>query len=253
MTGWAEQPRSGVRFDWGLAGATRLSGAAVVVVDVLSFTTAVTVAVEADTRVYPYRWRDASAAGFAAQVGAELAVGRSQVTESTPWSLSPAALRAAPPTPALVLPSPNGSTITAAVRAPMVAAGCVRNARAVGRSLAARGYGTAERPVLVIAAGEHWPDGAFRPALEDYLGAGLVVAALGDADLSPEAAAARACATGTDVAAAIAGCASGRELVDAGFGEDVAVATEIGSTDVVPVLTGEPAGFGPLGPACPRS
>ena len=95
-----------------------------------------------------------------------------------PWSLSPAALLRAPYTPRLVLPSPNGSTIAAAASG-LVLAACLRNASAVGRWLAAHGYGTPSRPVLVVPAGERWPDGSLRPSLEDGLGAGAVIAALG--------------------------------------------------------------------------
>jgi phosphosulfolactate phosphohydrolase-like enzyme len=50
--------------------------AALVIVDVLSFATAVTVAAEAGTRVYPWPWRGGSAAEFARQRNAELASGR---------------------------------------------------------------------------------------------------------------------------------------------------------------------------------
>ncbi|WP_427168214.1 hypothetical protein ACQF4J_42955 [Streptomyces sp. C1-1] len=77
-----------------------------------------------------------------------------------------------------------------------------------GRLPARQGHGTAERPLAVIAAGERWPDGSLRPALEDLLGAGAIIDELvshGAGPLSPEAAAARACFTGTpDVAAAVA-------------------------------------------------
>jgi len=129
----------------------------------------------------------------------------------------------------------------------IVIAGCLRNAAAVGRFLRERG---APGPVTVIAAGERWPDGSLRPALEDLLGAGAVLAAVGGTlspgarspgapwALSPEAEAARACygATG-DVAAAVAGSASGRELTEGGFGDDVSMAVEIDSCDLVPILT----------------
>jgi len=257
-----------VRFEWGPAGAAALapSSSCLVVVDVLSFSTSVTVAVEAGTRVYPCAWpagpaaesaaSAASAAEFARSHRAELAVGRRAVSAARPWSLSPAALRRAPFVPRLVLPSPNGSAICAAAAegagtggaggegavaagragAVTVIAGCLRNAAAVGRFL--RG---SPGLVTIIAAGERWPDGSLRPALEDLLGAGAILAALrGPASLdslSPEAEAARACFEATaDVAAAVSGCASGRELIEGGFGDDVAIAAEIGACLVVPVL-----------------
>jgi 2-phosphosulfolactate phosphatase len=174
VTGWFSQASHGVRFDWGPAGAAKIASAesCLVIVDVLSFTTSVTVAVETGTRVFPYPWGDETAGAFAAGKQAVVAVGRSSVTATTPWSLSPAALRRAPFTPRLVLPSPNGSAIAAAARAQTVVAGCLRNASAVGRWLAQHGFGTLERPLAVIAAGERWPDDSLRPALEDLLGAG---------------------------------------------------------------------------------
>lgn len=52
------QPGSGARFDWGLTGAAELGRvcAALVVVDVLSFTTSVEVAVARGMRVHPFPW-----------------------------------------------------------------------------------------------------------------------------------------------------------------------------------------------------
>ncbi|MEV6105891.1 2-phosphosulfolactate phosphatase [Streptomyces sp. NPDC051940] len=252
---WAGQVDHAVRFDWGPEGAGRLADGSgcLVVVDVLSFTTAVGVAVEAGTRVFPYPWRDTPpssplrseqgvppAAVFAERHGAALAVGRRQVTERAPWSLSPAALRRAPFVERLVLPSPNGSAISAAAGDAVVVAASLRNAAAVARWLLGAGYATPERPVSVVASGERWPDGSLRPALEDLLGAGAVITALRDggaALLSPEAVAAAASYDGTPrVAEAVTACASGRELASGGFAEDVAVAVEVGASEVVPVL-----------------
>ncbi|GAA3018641.1 hypothetical protein GCM10020229_32300 [Kitasatospora albolonga] len=246
---WSAQAGYGVRFEWGPVGAARLvraGAAALVVVDVLSFTTAVSVAVERGTRVYPYPWRDGTAREFAAGQAAELAVGRREASPRAPWSLSPAALRTAPFTPRLVLPSPNGSAIAAAARGLPVYAACLRNATAVARHLHREGLGTPERPLAVVAAGERWPDGSLRPAVEDLLGAGAVIAALAgtaslspEAVLSPEAALAAASATGTpDPAATVRACASGRELADGGWPQDVEAAVEIDSSTVVPLLDG---------------
>ncbi|KQX51072.1 hypothetical protein ASE09_12730 [Streptomyces sp. Root66D1] len=231
-----------VSFGWGPVEARVLAPAAacVVVVDVLSFTTSVGVAVEGGTAVLPYRWRDATAAAYAREKDAVLAVGRSEATAAHPWTLSPAALRAAPGPPRLVLPSPNGSTIAAeaASGGAAVVAASLRNPTAVARWLTDRGYGTADRPLAVVASGERWPDGSLRPALEDLLGAGAVLAALtGPRTLTPEATAAATLWSATeDPAAALHGCDSGRELYEYGFPQDVAVAAETDGSTTVPVL-----------------
>jgi 2-phosphosulfolactate phosphatase len=229
-----------VRFDWGPPGAARVSPreGALVIVDVLSFTTAVSVAVERGTAVHPAAGDDPHAARRARELGAVLAVGRGDVTEAHPWSLSPAALRAAPAPGRLLLPSPNGSAIAAAAEGLVVAA-CLRNARAVAAWLGER-LGSSGGPLTVIAAGERWPDGSLRPALEDMLGAGAVLAALahhGAWPESPEAAAARAVfETTRSVHEAVRRCVSGVELATRGFGADVEVAVEVDASEVVPVL-----------------
>jgi 2-phosphosulfolactate phosphatase len=236
------QPASGARFDWGLNGAAELGRvcAVLVVVDVLSFTTAVEVAVARGMRVHPFPWGE-QAAEYARRVGAVAAVGRRQMTPEHPWSLSPAALSTAPVVADLVLPSPNGSAISAAASAtglPVVAA-CLRNAQAVGRWLTDQGYGSVDAPIGVIASGERWPDGSLRPCVEDQLGAACVLDALSGVPggLSVEAAMALAALASTpDVPAAVRGCVSGRELVESGFAGDVEVAVRAGVSAVVPVL-----------------
>ncbi|MFF5710690.1 2-phosphosulfolactate phosphatase [Streptomyces sp. NPDC012756] len=232
-----------VSFGWGPVEARALAPAAacVVVVDVLSFTTSVGVAVEGGAAVYPYRWRDATAAAYAREKDAVLAVGRREATGAHPWTLSPAALRAAPMPSRLVLPSPNGSTIAAeaAASGAVVVAASLRNHSAVARWLADRGHGTAGRPLAVIASGERWPDGSLRPALEDLLGAGAVLSALAGPHtrMTPEATAAATLWDATeDPVAALHGCDSGRELYEYGFPQDVAVAAETDSSTTVPVL-----------------
>lgn len=210
-----------------------------VVVDVLSFTTSVSVLVERGTAVYPAAWGDSRADELAREHGAALAVRRREVSESSPWSLSPAALLRAPALDRLVLPSPNGSAIAAAASGPVLAAS-LRNATAVARWLRRHGYGT-ELAVSVVPAGERWPDGSLRPALEDLLGAGAVLAAL-DAPasaLSPESAVARALFASLDrssLAEHVRTCASGQELTAGGFAEDVEVAVQVDVAEVVPVL-----------------
>jgi 2-phosphosulfolactate phosphatase len=239
------QPGTGVRFDWGVTGAAELARvcAALVLVDVLSFSTSVEVAVARGIRVHPFPWGD-QAQAYADRIGAAVAVGRDDVSSRQPYSLSPTALASAPLVSDLVLPSPNGSAISAAAAATglPVVAGCLRNASAVGRWLRGRSYGTPEAPVGVVAAGEQWPDGQLRPCVEDLLGAAAVIDALADTDalISVEAAVALAALAGVpDIGAAVRGCASGRELSTRGFGADVNLAVDQDCSPVVPRLSGE--------------
>jgi 2-phosphosulfolactate phosphatase len=237
------QLTAGVRFGWALPAALALCdpAGALVIVDVLSFTTSVTVAVSRGTMVYPHRWPDPGVEAFAAAHDAVWAARRGQVSASHPWSLSPAHLLAAPAPERLVLPSPNGSAIAAAATAGHILAGCLRNTTAVARWLSGHGFGQPDRPVAVIAAGERWPAGELRPALEDLLGAGAIIAALGPrAALSPEAAAAAAAWRHhrRDIIDVIHRCSSGQELTAAGHAPDVDVAAQYDSQETVPILAG---------------
>jgi 2-phosphosulfolactate phosphatase len=82
---WAQADRR-IRFDRGPAGAAalRTDGGTLVVVDVLSFTTAVSVAVERGTAVHPAAWRDGRAEALARELDARLAVGRRETTPQQP-------------------------------------------------------------------------------------------------------------------------------------------------------------------------
>lgn len=236
----------GVRLDWGPIGATATEADVAVVVDVLSFSTSVTVAVERGMRVFPYQWKGSRAQEFAAARDAVLAVGRLESTKegaAPAPSLSPAGLLACEAVPRLALPSPNGSTIAAALleRGSTVAAGCLRNAKAVADWLAPAVR--AGRSVAVIAAGERWSyDGSLRPALEDHLGAGAILStllALGHGgEFSPEACAAAELfdASRGRLRERLRDCVGGRELTSVGFGSDVDVAADLDSSGVVPVI-----------------
>lgn len=236
-----------VRCDWGPPGADAVGpGASIIaVVDVLSFTTALTVAADRGIEVFPYRWRDERAVAFATEHQATLAVGRSEVGPGRPVSLSPATIRAAQGVQRLVLPSPNGSTISRRLSqaGATVIGVSLRNATAAAQWTTRQMMDSAA--VAVIAAGERWrADGSLRPAVEDLWGAGAFIQGLldlGATGLSPEAdlAAAAYRHIASDVRAALLACASGRELVGYGYPKDVEIAAEVGGSDVVPVLAGE--------------
>lgn len=237
-----EQAEYAVRFEWGEEGARRLAplSSITVVVDVLSFTTCVNVAVERGARVYPYRYRDESAAAFAESVGAIL-VGK----RGSGPSLSPVSLATLEPRSRVVLPSPNGAVCcsVAAEAGTTVVAGCLRNAAAVAA------YVERQRgPVSVIACGERWESGVFRPSFEDLVGAGAILSQLSSRRLSPEAEAAVGAfrRVEADLEAALRQCVSGRELIARGFLGDVLLASELNASAVVPVLND--GAFGELQP-----
>jgi 2-phosphosulfolactate phosphatase len=227
---WLGQSDWEVRFEWGPAGVEAVPSDAVVVVDVLRFTTAVDAAVSRGATVFPYRWKDDSAATYAGQVGAILA----EPGDAMGPSLSPVSLLELGPGDRVVLPSPNGSTC-AAIASSMgatVVAGCLRNASAISTWLRNRAH-----TVTVIACGERWPDGTLRPSLEDYLGAGAIIATL-TGSRSPEAdAAADAWRTAAPrVGEVLASCVSGREVLARGWERDLEFAVNVNASQCVPLL-----------------
>jgi 2-phosphosulfolactate phosphatase len=221
--------------EWGMAGvaALRARASVLVIIDVLSFSTAVDVAVSRGASVVPFPYGDADAArAEAARVGAVLAQPRRAAGGQ--FSLSPVSLLDISAGTKLLLPSPNGSRLSLGGGERPVLAGCLRNAAAV--ALAAReiaGGGA----VAVIAAGERWPDGSLRPAIEDWLGAGAIIHHL-DLPCTAEARVARDAfrAAGADVAQLVRDSVSGRELTDGGFAADVDLAVEMEASSCAPML-----------------
>jgi 2-phosphosulfolactate phosphatase len=228
-----EQSEYDIRCEWGVPGIEHLGPNCdvVVVVDVLSFSTCVDVAVGRGAIVYPYRWNDSSAGEFAEQVGAIVAQSR---RSSTGYSLSPTSLMRIPRGTKLVLPSPNGSTLTLTAGDKPTLAGCLRNVGAVAS--AAQHLG---KQILVVPAGERWPDGTLRPCLEDMIGAGAIIHHL-PGSKSPEASIAEAAyiAVAGRLPWALSSCSSGKELIERGYAKDVALAAQLNASDCAPVMKG---------------
>ncbi|WP_231263403.1 2-phosphosulfolactate phosphatase [Nocardioides alpinus] len=242
-----DQSAHRIRMEWGPTGAAAVPADYAVVVDVLSFTTTLSVALERGIEVFPFRWRDSRAAEHAVRHGATLAVGRFEAMsrgDARHVSLSPASLAEVQGIERLVLPSPNGSTIAFALAesGAQVVGACLRNAGAVARWLAPRVADGAS--VVVVPAGERWYDDTLRPAVEDLWGAGAVIADLLDglespASASPEARMAVAAWHGAVLPVDLLNCAGGIELADAGFIADVEISARLDVSEVVPVLVGE--------------
>lgn len=205
-----DQSRYQVRLEWGDDGLARLAASdVVVVVDVLRFSSTVT------TRV---------AAGGAVPLDA-----------------------------AAHAVSLNGAAISRAAAAldpaPIVLLGCLRNASAVAEAIAdeqrRRGARTS---IALIAGGELVPADAGaaartarRFAVEDLLGAGAIVDALGVRGIdhtSPEAAAAGEAFRGLRAARRhlLAASGSGQELAERGAHDEVRAAAELDASTAVPVL-----------------
>lgn len=205
-----DQSRYQVRLEWGDDGLARLAASdVVVVVDVLRFSSTVT------TRV---------AAGGAVPLDA-----------------------------AAHAVSLNGAATSRAAAAldpaPIVLLGCLRNASAVAEAIAdeqrRRGARTS---IALIAGGELVPADAGaaartarRFAVEDLLGAGAIVDALGVRGIdhtSPEAAAAGEAFRGLRAARRhlLAASGSGQELAERGAHDEVRAAAELDASTAVPVL-----------------
>jgi 2-phosphosulfolactate phosphatase len=220
-----------VRCEWGENGVRHLAPGAdvVVIVDVLSFSTCVEIANSRGAIVFPCRWKDESAAAFAASVNAELAGVRRR---GDGYSLSPASLSDIPAGTRLALPSPNGSALSLATGTIPTLTACLRNCRAV--ATAAEKYGP---HIAVIPAGERWDDGSLRPAFEDWVGAGAVISHL-KGSLAPEARAALSAYLNVkpDLKHMLKKCGSGRELIARGFEQDVEIASELDVSGCAPTL-----------------
>ena len=227
-----DQREYDVRFEWGLAGVQILAPVSdvVVIVDVLSFTTCVDIVVGNGGFVLPYRGPTEALAEFAEARGA-LYADRKRSGEGA-YSLSPASLVTILAGTRLVLPSPNGSTLSLATEGVPTLAGCLRNARAVAVKAGQLG-----KRIGVIAAGERWPDGSLRPSLEDLVGAGAILSYL-EGSRSPEAETAVSIfhSVRSNLLDTLLRCGSGKELVGRGFEPDVHLAAQINVSRAAPVL-----------------
>lgn len=228
-----EQPQYDIRLEWGEQGVQVLapSSDVVIVVDVLSFTTCVEIALTRSATVFPFGGTMQAAQELAREKQALLAGKRG--TPGVAYTLSPVSLLTIPEGASVVLPSPNGSTLSlVAERHAVTVAGCLRNSAAVAAYVQER-----FQKITIIPCGERWwPQRHLRPALEDLVGAGATVSAL-QGKKSPEALQAqllfRALA---DIPATIAACVSGVELREKGYDEDVRLAAALNVSDCVPLL-----------------
>jgi 2-phosphosulfolactate phosphatase len=241
-------PDSSVHVEWGRPGAALAAarGDVVVVVDVLSFSTTLSIAAARDFTCLVYSGAEIESLGGPAKAAIRLGakpLSRSRRAEPGQVSLSPASLLDAEPGQRVIFTSLNGAAVvSAAEQAPAVLVGSPRNATACATVAAQLMAEVRAGRVTVVACGEHWSsvdpatDGT-RPAVEDWLGAGAVCARMADLgySLSAEARLAAAAWAQPTALADIADCVSARELRAAGFATDVDLALEVDADPKVPI------------------
>ncbi len=254
-----------VHVEWEAQGAELAAerGDLVVVVDVLSFSTSVTIAISRGTTVLSYSEAEIEQRGgrerLCAETGAEI-VSKNRAAPDGGYSLSPASLATIGPGERLIFTSLNGALCTsAAAAAPAVLVASLLNRSAAASWISAHwlrseggGQGTQEpaaRRCTLIACGERWSSTAgadgWRPGIEDHLGVGAIASKLSSAGhvLSVEASMAAETFTSTEseLESVLAASVSGRELIARGFADDVRLAGHLDSvTDVAHWDTANP-------------
>lgn len=213
-----DQARYQVRFEWGVGGLDRLAPAdVVVVVDVLRFSSTVADRVAAGERV-----------------PLDAILGENAVPECDAAG-------------GVYRRSLNGAAVAAhaAAGGATVLLGCLRNASAVAAAvLAEQNRRAARTSIAVIAAGEltsRDPGAPLRFAVEDLLGAGAVIDALGALGIdhtSPESAAAGEAFRGLRGALRhlLTASGSGQELLERGRRTEVESAATLDAVTAVPVF-----------------
>jgi len=229
--------------EWGVEGALRAGQRREIglIIDCLSFSTAVVTAVAQGAVIYPCGHATDSVT-LANTANAELAVKRQDVPKLGRFSLSPPTLLEAERGSRIVLPSLNGgSCVEAAIGSPFILTGALINAKAAAGGVVMLMKKTG-KSVTIVACGEQEEsaDGVMelRHAEEDYLSAGAILAEL-DFQKSTEA---DKCeknfiANKEMIAETIWNSPSALWLRERGFGSDVEFATELNKYSCLPFLT----------------
>jgi 2-phosphosulfolactate phosphatase len=239
------------RMDWGVRGVREASerGDIIVVVDVLSFSSAITNALNKGVIIYPFP-RVGDIETFGKNTGAEVCIlERSRARELGLPSLSSTSFTEAHRGKKYVLSSINGATcVKEAKEGSLIFVSSLLNRSAVAKVIN-QIQKEKEHAVTVIASGERWKriDGQereLRPSIEDYLGAGALLEKL-EGTKSPEA---RVCVAAfqscrPDLSALMLDCSSAREVVSMGFPEDIPFCSQLDIYNEVPFLTKDEKGY----------
>jgi 2-phosphosulfolactate phosphatase len=237
--------------DWGTRGVIEASkrGDIIVVVDVLSFSSAVTNAVHNGVIIYPFP-RTGDINEYSKLVDAEICIlERARARELGLPSLSATSFNESHKGQKYIMSSINGATcVRAANENNIIFAGCLLNAKAVAE-ICNQIQKEKGLNITVVACGERWSDLGdgirdLRPSIEDYLGAGSIIKSL-NGTKSPEA---KVCISAyqnskNELKELINECSSGRELKLMDFPEDVEFCSQINKFNEVPVLVKDEKGY----------
>lgn len=235
------------RMDWGVKGVEEASNREdiIIIIDVLSFSSAVTNALHNGVIIYPFP-RTGDINEFGKLVGAEVCImERARARELGLPSLSTTSFNEKHRGEKYVLSSINGATcVKAASNSSTILIGSLLNVSAVSE-IANKLQKEKNKNITVIACGERWKNKdkeeeprELRPCIEDYLAAGAILEKL-DGTKSPEA---RVCISAfenskTELGELITDSSSGRELIKIEFIEDVEFACQFDIFTEVPFLT----------------
>ncbi len=233
------------RMDWGVKGVMEASnrGDIIIIVDVLSFSSAVINAVYNGVIIYPFP-RTGDINEFGKLVDAEVCIlERSRARELGLPSLSATSFNKSHQYKKYVLSSINGATcVKVANESVTILIGGLLNRAAVAK-VVNNLQKEINKNVTVIACGERWKSKGeepkeLRPSIEDYLGVGAILEKL-EGTKSPEA---KVCISAfknsqSSLFELISDSGSGRELLNMEFPEDVEFSCQLDKFDAVPILT----------------
>lgn len=231
------------KVEWGRRGAREAAerGDIVIIVDVLSFSSTVVSALKYEALIYPYP-PHLDGKEYASSLGAEYILGRAESSKIGKPTLSPVTFNPEHANKKYVLSSMNGSFCTwIASKIPALLIGCLLNAASVAHA-ANQLKSETKANITVVPCGEQWEsvrenEDSLRPSMEDYLGAGAILANL-QGSQSPEAiicaGAFKSVKQRVDTLMWESG--SGRELRNRGYGDDVKHCTRLNVYETVPIL-----------------
>ncbi|MBT2637668.1 2-phosphosulfolactate phosphatase [Bacillus sp. ISL-39] len=231
------------KLEWGRRGAREAAerGDIVIIVDVLSFSSTIVAALSAGAIIFPYP-PNLDGKKYASSIRAKYILGRAEAERTGNPSLSPVTFNEEHCNERYVLTSHNGafcSWIASSVPALLIGSFLNASAAAV---LADKLQQKTGADITVVPCGEMWNDARenedrLRPSIEDYIGAGAILAELGGKK-SPEAEVCSGAFKSSEsrLKELVWDSGSGRELRERGFEEDVHYCSQLNLTDIVPVL-----------------